>query len=50
LRGKGLPKKGSERGDLFARLKIAVPKDLNEREKELFAEMAEISKFNPRKG
>jgi curved DNA-binding protein len=50
LRGKGLPKKGCERGDLFARLKIAVPKDLNEREKELFAEMAEISKFNPRKG
>jgi curved DNA-binding protein len=50
LRGKGLPKKGSERGDLFARLKIAVPKDLNEREKELFSEMAEISKFNPRKG
>lgn len=49
LRGKGLPKKGSERGDLFARLKIAVPKDLNEREKELFSEMAKVSEFNPRK-
>lgn len=49
LRGKGLPKKGSERGDLFARLKIAVPKDLNETEKELFSEMAKVSEFNPRK-
>ena len=50
LRGKGLPKKGGERGDLIARLKIVLPKKLTAREKELFAEMAKVSSFNPRKG
>ncbi len=50
LRGKGLPKKGSERGDLFARVTIAVPKDLSAKERELFSEMAKVSGFNPRKG
>jgi curved DNA-binding protein len=50
LRGKGFPKKGGARGDLIARLKIVVPKDLTAREKELFAEMAEVSSFKPRKG
>lgn len=49
LRGKGFPKKGGERGDLIVRLKIVVPKDLTAREKELFAEMAKVSSFNPRK-
>jgi curved DNA-binding protein len=49
LRGKGLPKKGGQRGDLFARLKIAMPKDLSAREKELFTELAQISSFDPRK-
>ncbi len=50
LRGKGLPKKGSQKGDLFVRLKIAVPKDLSKREEELFSEMAKVSTFDPRKG
>ena len=50
LRGKGLPKKGGGRGDLIARLKIVLPKKLTAKEKELFAEMAKTSKFNPRKG
>jgi len=50
LRGKGFPKKGGERGDLIARLKIVVPKDLTAREKELFAEMAKVSSFKARKG
>jgi len=49
LRGKGLPKKGGQRGDLLARLKIAVPKDLSAREKELYTELAQISSFDPRK-
>ena len=49
LRGKGFPKKGGQRGDLIVRLKIVVPKDLTAREKELFAEMAKVSSFNPRK-
>ena len=50
LRGKGFPKQGGERGDLIARLKIVVPKDLTAKEKELFAEMAKVSSFNPREG
>jgi curved DNA-binding protein len=50
LRGKGLPKKGSQKGDLFVRLKIAVPKDLSKREEELFSEMAKVSTFDPRQG
>jgi curved DNA-binding protein len=49
LRGKGLPRKGSDRGDLLAEIKIVVPKKLSAREKELFAEMAKVSGFDPRK-
>lgn len=49
MRGKGLPKKGGQRGDLVARLKIVVPKNLTAKERELFAEMAKMSTFNPRK-
>ncbi|MCI5064483.1 DnaJ domain-containing protein [bacterium] len=47
LRGKGYVEKG-ERGDLFAVLKIAVPKELSTRERELFVELQESSSFNPR--
>ena len=50
LRGKGFPKKDAERGDLIARLNIVLPKKLTAKEKELFAEMAKVSSFNPRKG
>ena len=35
--------------DLIAQLKIVVPKNLTTREKELFAEMAKVSRFSPRK-
>jgi curved DNA-binding protein len=48
LKGKGLPMKGHGRGDLYARLKIVVPKTLSERERELFSEMATLSSFKPR--
>lgn len=48
LRGKGLPRNGDGPGDLFARVKIVVPKELNAREKELFSKLAEESSFNPR--
>ena len=50
LRGKGLARRGDGRGDLLALVKIVVPKTLTERERELFAEMARISAFNPRRG
>lgn len=37
------------RGNLVAEVKIMVPTELNDNEKELFEKMAEISTFNPRK-
>jgi curved DNA-binding protein len=50
LRGKGLPRRDDGRGDLLALVKIVVPKTLTEKERELFAEMARVSSFNPRRG
>lgn len=49
LRGKGLPRNGDGPGDLFARVKIVVPKQLSQKERELFSEMAKVSSFNPRR-
>ena len=49
LRGKGLPRTGGGKGDLFAEVRITVPKVLSERERELFTEMSKVSGFNPRK-
>ena len=43
LRGRGLPKSGGGSGDLHAILKIAVPKELSDRERELYEQLAEIS-------
>ena len=48
LKGKGLPAKGSESGDLLAELKITVPKSITEEERKLYEQLAETSKFNPR--
>ena len=50
LRGKGLPLRagGDVRGDLLVHLKIVVPKELSDREKELFESLAKESKFDPR--
>lgn len=49
IKGKGLPGRGSaEPGDLFAQVKIVVPKVLTERERELFEELKKESKFDPR--
>jgi curved DNA-binding protein len=42
LRGRGLPKRGGGNGDLHALVKIVVPKELSERERELYQELAEI--------
>jgi len=47
LRGKGLPKRGGERGDQYVVVQIAVPKDLTPRERELFEELSKISPFQP---
>jgi curved DNA-binding protein len=48
LAGKGLPKPGGGAGDLYAVLEIAVPADLTEREKQLFEELRNTSRFDPR--
>lgn len=48
LKGKGYPDPKGEAGDLYAEIKIMVPEELTEREKELFAELAAVSSFKPR--
>jgi curved DNA-binding protein len=50
LRGEGMPGPGKGRGDLYATIKIVVPKKLGERERELFEQLAEASQFDPRGG
>ena len=43
LAGQGLPRAaGGSRGDLYAEIKVVLPTRLNERERELFAELAAI--------
>jgi curved DNA-binding protein len=49
LKGKGLPKKGNNKGNLYAVIKIVVPKKLSPKERELFQNLAKDSTFNPRK-
>ncbi|MGA2928387.1 MAG: DnaJ C-terminal domain-containing protein [Solirubrobacteraceae bacterium] len=49
LRGRGLPKQGGGRGDLHAIVRIMVPKQLSERERELFEQLADVSEFDPRR-
>lgn len=49
LRGKGLPKRrGKSHGDLYAIIQVAIPKDLTDKERELFEELSRTSSFSPR--
>jgi curved DNA-binding protein len=48
LAGKGLPKPGGGAGDLYAVLDIVVPSTLTEREKKLYEELRDTSRFDPR--
>ena len=48
LRGKGYPSASGEAGDLLAEIRIQIPDQLTDRERELFEELAQISKFDPR--
>ena len=50
LRGEGMPGPGGRKGDLYASVKIVVPKVLEKRERELFEELAAVSRFDPRQG
>ena len=47
LAKRGLPKPGNE-GDLYAIVQIAVPPSANEKEQELYGELAKASTFDPR--
>ena len=44
LKGRGMPRlrKSKDHGELYARLKIEIPRDLSPREKELFQELASL--------
>lgn len=48
LAGKGLPRRGEGAGDLYGVLQIVVPKEISEREQELYHELATASSFQPR--
>ena len=50
LRGEGLPNASGPAGNLYAVLAIHVPKRLTKDERELFQQLADVSKFDPRKG
>ena len=45
---RGLPKPGGGEGDLYATVQIVNPAVLEERERELFEELAKASRFDPR--
>ena len=49
LKGHGAPKlKGGGRGDLIARVRVAVPKKLTKKEREAIEELQKVSRENPR--
>jgi curved DNA-binding protein len=48
VRGRGWPDRHGGHGDLYARVRITVPKHLSERERELFEALADASSFDPR--
>ena len=49
IRGQGAPRlKGSGRGDLLARLELAVPKNLTKQQKQALEELQKVSHDNPR--
>jgi len=46
--GKGYKNSEGKRGDLFAKIKVVVPKQLTKQEKDLFEKLDKVSNFNPR--
>jgi curved DNA-binding protein len=49
LRGEGMPDPRREPGDLYAEIKIMVPPRLTDKERELFSQLASVSRFDPRR-
>jgi curved DNA-binding protein len=50
LRGQGMPNPRGQPGDLYAELRIVLPRRLSGRERELFEELSRSSSFDPRRG
>jgi len=50
LRGEGMPNPRGTPGDLYAEVKIMVPRTLTPRERELFEALRRDSTFDPRRG
>lgn len=48
FKGKGLPRKNAEPGDLYVELNVAIPKTVTDEEKELLEKLKNVSNFNPR--
>jgi DnaJ-class molecular chaperone len=48
VRGRGLPQRGGTRGDLLVGTRIEVPKNVGDRERELWEQLSRESHFNPR--
>ena len=48
LRERGFPNPKGAAGDLYAEIKVAVPDELSRKERKLFEQLAEVSKFEPR--
>lgn len=48
IRGHGLSKRSGERGDLFAELRIVVPRDLTADERAAYEQLARATAHNPR--
>lgn len=48
LTNQGLPDKDNKRGDHYVIVKIEIPSQITQKEKQLYQDIANISKFNPR--
>jgi curved DNA-binding protein len=48
LRGQGMPNPRGQPGDLYAEVRIIVPRSPSRREQELFEELGKVSEFDPR--
>ena len=50
LRGLGMPRSATERGDLLVKLRIVVPAELSDDERRLFEELRSKARFRPQDG
>ena len=48
VRGRGLPQRAGQAGDLIVITRIEVPDRVNDSERELWEKLAKVSRFNPR--